>query len=139
MIASKNAIRTLGDFGQPRLRKLELNDNKIENISDFKGVSSQLKFLSLANNRIRDLTAFANMQHLEELYVSGNKLTSFSELENMPSLKVLHIRGNRIKEIEDIFSAPCLEYVNLRDNAKMEKTAGLERLAGFEVLKKVNF
>jgi len=116
------------------LRKLELNDNKIENISDFKGITSHLKFLSLANNRIRDLSAFANMQDLEELYLSGNKFSSFSELENMPSLKVLHMRGNRIVTIEAIFSAPALEYINLRDNAKMEKSAGLEKLVGFESL-----
>lgn len=139
MNAEKNAIRILGDFGQPRLRKLVLNDNKIEDITAFKGVTSHMRFLSLANNRIRDLSVFANMPELEELYVSGNKLTSFAELENMPALRVLHMRNNRFKEVEDIFSAPCLEYINLRDNAKMEKADGLEKLAGFEVLKKANF
>lgn len=56
----------------------------------------------------------------------------------MPSLKVLHMRGNRIKEIEAVFHAPNLEYINLRDNAKMEKTTGLNKLAGFENLVKIN-
>ena len=78
MNASKNQIRSMGDFCQPRLRKLELNDNKIANIDSFRGVASNIKILSLANNRIADVTPFANMPHCEELYLAGNKITSVS-------------------------------------------------------------
>lgn len=103
MNANKNQIRELGDFCQPRLRKLELNDNKIASIEAFRGVASNIKILSLANNRIADLTALANMPHCEELYLAGNKITSFGALEQMPSLKTFHVRGNRIAAIDEIF------------------------------------
>lgn len=116
-----------------------MNDNKIEDCSAFKGVNSNLKFLSLANNRVRDLTPFSQMPDLEEFYIGGNKLTSIEELEMMPSLRVFNVRGNRLPGITGVFVAPKLEYINLRDNAKMEKTAGLEKLATFQNLQKANF
>lgn len=137
MNASKNHIRIIADFSQPRLRKLELNDNKIHDLSNFKGISSNLKVLCLANNRIADLSPLANMPYCEELYVSGNKITSIKELQNMPSLKVLHMRGNRMAKIEEVFNGPKLEYINLRDNAKLTAD-GLEKLCGFKLLSKVN-
>lgn len=81
----------------PVLRKLDLSRNILNNSDVFKGapVSSSLKVLSLANNRMKVLPPLAMAPQLEYLNVSGNELRTIKVTDIAPLCRLVEIDASR--------------------------------------------
>lgn len=130
---SSNKIKKLPRIEAPKLRKLNLNDNKIDDLSEFKGHHT-IELLELRKNRLKSLDGLKDMSSLIELYLAENRLTSFEGLKAMPILKKLHLRSNNIKKLPEILpELPKLYHLNLREN-KLSNLKDIVRLSKYSGL-----
>ena len=101
------------------LENLSLNDNGLKKLPDSIGQLSNLKYLSIYNNR--KLTNFpesiANLENLEFLSISSNSLDDLPDLSNLSKLDTLELYDNKLKLFsENIASADNLKSSNLNNN-----------------------
>lgn len=82
------------------LTRLRVNNNQLTSLDFLRSVKAEkLIHLDVGNNQFapQDLTVFAPLINLEELYISGNPFTgSCQPLQNLRNLKVLDIRNTDI-------------------------------------------
>lgn len=65
---SGNKIKEFTQISLPSLRKLNLNENEISSIKEWKGHAT-ISILELRKNKFRKLKGLINMKNLTELYV----------------------------------------------------------------------
>jgi protein phosphatase 1 regulatory subunit 7 len=112
---SGNKIKELRSIKVPALRRLNLSENEIAEVT-WKGHHS-IEILELRKNKLRKLKGIANMKQLQELYVCENELTDIRGLESLPQLHKLSVRNNKLKGLYNPFpQLPSLSYINLREN-----------------------
>lgn len=70
---SRNRIKKLSSVYLKQIKRLNLNHNQIEDISDFDG-NKTLEVLELRSNRIKDVSSLSHLPHLRELYLADNRL-----------------------------------------------------------------
>lgn len=109
----------------PNLDEVNLSDNHIAYLT---GLPSSLRFLSLANNRLGDLSSFTYLRNLETLDITGNTgVTSVRQLACLQHLRTLKADGCGIDIIEGIDRLDGLVTVSLRNNLitqlRLEDTA----------------
>lgn len=109
----------------PNLDELNLSDN---NIAYLTGLPSSLRFLSLTNNRLGDLSSFTYLKNLETLNISGNTgVTSVRQLGCLQHLRSLKADGCGIDSIEGIDQLDGLVTLSLCNNSinqlRLENTA----------------
>ena len=77
--------------GLPKLRKLELVNNRISNANLLTGLT-RLQELDVRSNQIRDVTPLAKLTNLKKLWVSGNPITNEAQFQEIlrqnPGLKL---------------------------------------------------
>jgi len=116
VILSNNRIKKLTPIQVPKLRKLNLNGNRLEDLSEFKGHHT-LEVLEIRKNRLKSLEGLKDLHNLIELYAAENYLTSFKELRNLPQLKKLHLRENQLESLNfELPELPHLYHLNIRAN-----------------------
>jgi hypothetical protein len=103
---------------------LNLSNNQIERISNLN--LPRIKILDLSNNRISSIEVLASLSQttisLEELYLNGNQINAITADTSMvfQNLKVLHLSQCNISHVDlGLFnrkSFPALEYVDLGHN-----------------------
>ncbi|NQV32742.1 MAG: leucine-rich repeat domain-containing protein, partial [Phycisphaeraceae bacterium] len=76
-----------------QLEHLDLEQNRIEDIDDLRGLT-RLKDLRLSHNSIIDVSALANMAELETLDLRHNLVDSISSLTGLTHLERLFLDGN---------------------------------------------
>ena len=115
--------------------KLERLDNKStekRGIADLTGLehATNLKEISLNQNRITDLSPLSNLIQLEYLTAWGNPISDLSPLAHLTQLQTLDLGGCQISDITQLSNLVRLTYANLRDNRIIDITplAGLTRL-----------
>ena len=84
-----------------QLEKLDLGDNKIENIYPLQYLKGSLRELRLAGNIIYDATPLMYLDDLEVLDISDNTLFSASPIRLLTNLKWLNVSGNPLDD-EDV-------------------------------------
>eukprot|EP00828_Plagiopyla_frontata_P016847 TRINITY_DN2203_c0_g1_i2.p1 TRINITY_DN2203_c0_g1~~TRINITY_DN2203_c0_g1_i2.p1 ORF type:complete len:395 (-),score=106.09 TRINITY_DN2203_c0_g1_i2:41-1225(-) len=113
---SGNKIQQFGKLQLPRVRKLNLSDNRIKSVAQFEG-HGKLELLELRKNKLKTLDGIQQCPCLEELYVDENLITDWNSLKGLPKLKTLHLRDNKIRQIrEPLPYLPQLFHLNLRGN-----------------------
>ena len=113
---SNNKIVKFPAIQLPRLRKLNLNENKIDSCEDFQGHPT-LEVLELRKNKLKTCLGLRDMPALRELYLAENKIKGLTGLENLPSLKNLHLRQNLIKVlVKPLPDLPAIFHFNVREN-----------------------
>ena len=98
-----NSIRHLPNnlsYWLPRLQKIYLDDNYIEDIPLLQGYEN-ITVLSLNWNRIKIIrdNTFANAINLKELYLGDNSITSYNAVTNLRNLHTLVLKGNSIETL----------------------------------------
>lgn len=79
------------------LKKLELYDNQVEEITSISTLSN-LRVLDLSFNAIREMVDLVQcVPLLEELYLAQNKLRTIKGLEGLTHLRILDLGANRIR------------------------------------------
>lgn len=75
---SGNKIKALTPITLPSLRRLNLSENEISEVT-WKGHAS-IEILELRKNKLRKLKGLANLKNLRQLYVCENELTDIRGL-----------------------------------------------------------
>lgn len=103
----------------PRLRRLWLNCNALETVTNLSNLSA-LEELNLSNNRIRQLpNLHTKLGNVKSLLLAQNRLTSLDGLGKLYGLVTLDVRSNKIADLETIrpvAALPCLEELTLTGN-----------------------
>lgn len=82
------------------LVKLNLSNNLLESIPEGLDQLHSIKFLSFADNYIKDLSNFpANLRHLATLNLNNNQINSIGGLERLTTLERIDLRNNNINDI----------------------------------------
>lgn len=130
---SNNKITRIPGIVLPCLRKLNLNENQIDNCDEFRG-HGKLETLSLRKNKLR-ICKIRNMPNLQDLDVSENEIEHFYDISNTPNLKNLNLKKNKIAALEKNLPAlPNLQTLNLEEN-QMTDASHLKRLSELPALK----
>ena len=120
--------------------KLERLDNKStekRGIVDLTGLeyATNLKEISLNQNRITDLSPLSNLIQLEYLAAWGNPISDLSPLAGLTELRSLDFGGCEISDIAPLANLKGLERANLRVNRIIDITplAGLTQLKALRI------
>ena len=94
------------------LEKLDAAANQITDISSISDMS-ELKELSLKDNRVEDLSKLQNLINLQKLNLETNKISDISPLKQLKDLKELDLSDNNISDVNLI--------LDLISNGKLNK------------------
>ncbi|MTI69095.1 MAG: hypothetical protein FH751_02420 [Firmicutes bacterium] len=97
------------------LKKLDLNDNRIESIKPLEDMI-KLEELSMNRNIINDLTPLKNMKKLRVLDLSFNRIKNLTPLKGLTNLEELNLDYNRIEDDTPIKDLPNLKSIRLLEN-----------------------
>lgn len=114
------------------LKYLDLSGNQIREI-DFMGNFPKLEFLHLKENQIKEIKGLEKLTNLAELYLSSNQITEIKGLDKLKNLTVLDLSENNISKIKGLDSLFNLCYIFLHGN-NIEKIEGIENLENLREL-----
>ncbi|NWA26212.1 hypothetical protein HX866_15095 [Pseudomonas gingeri] len=105
----------------PSLRRLELNNNRLEFLPGSIADMNRLRELYLQDNRIvltqDSVNVLSNLHSLEVLNLNGNFDVSLLDVGQMPRLRRLHLRGTGIDGLpRGLLTRVRLYEADLRDN-----------------------
>ena len=103
-----------------KLEYLDLDNNKIEKISDEISKLTSLKTLILSRNNLNSIPdCIVNIINLEKLDLSSNKITNIAgEILKLEKLEELDLSGNQLKSIPiSLFHLSNLKILDLRGNS----------------------
>lgn len=95
--------------------KVEMSSVGMKNLNGIEDFS-ELIFLDLSGNKLKDITVLWYSSKLEELYLAYNQIYSVTSLCNLRHLRILDLADNKIDDISDLYDLPSLEFVNLINN-----------------------
>lgn len=133
---ANNKVKQLHKVVLPRLRRANLDENKLRSAEAFSG-HRQLEVLRLNKNKIKTLAGLSDIPRLRELHLGENKIKTWESLTGLPSLQVLDLRANLLKEIpEQLPSWPRLTDLNLSGNklARLGEVVRLQQLPSLQSL-----
>jgi Leucine-rich repeat (LRR) protein len=129
----------LGNMGfvsfLPKLRFLDLSDNKIKSIEGLKNLVD-LENLYLSNNEISKIEGLDTLKNLKELVLTGNEITKIQNLSALANLIALHLElqeNNGIAKIENLDDLEALTLLNLDKNS-IKKIENLDSLKNLNIL-----
>eukprot|EP00397_Hematodinium_sp_SG-2012_P035029 GEMP01037628.1.p1 GENE.GEMP01037628.1~~GEMP01037628.1.p1 ORF type:complete len:485 (+),score=102.20 GEMP01037628.1:15-1469(+) len=128
-----HAVESLECFRS--LQKLDLGRNKLQSVS-FLEMNHALKWLSVANNRLKLLQGLHNLSNLVVLNLGGNQLTQLSRgLVGLTALRNLLLHDNQLVTLDGIYpkNHPQLQQLVLSNN----KLGPEVSVQGFTTLKKL--
>lgn len=112
---SDNKITRFFKFKIPKLIYLNLNNNQIENLDNFKGHFC-LEEICLSNNKLNSLNGILkSMANLKAIYANNNNINEFEDTNNLRMLEKINLRGNPLTKISTNIFNKQLIYINLRD------------------------
>lgn len=116
--ASRNYLTTARLGKQPKLEKLDLGYNSLE---DLDGALPALRELNLSFNRLAAVPAIVGSPaagaQLESLHLRGNALRDTGDLSHLCALTDLDISANHLERLsETIGSAAKLRYLRVQEN-----------------------
>ena len=97
-----------------RLTGLELNNNGLKAIPAL-GSGSSLRWISLGENLITDLSSLPELPALESINLSNTQIADLSPLSGSPSLNYLDARNSRLESVS-LSDLPKLRSLGLSDN-----------------------
>ena len=78
--------------------------------------TGQLTVLNLARNNFTGTTAFAGLEHLQELTLAQNDIGDLTGIESLTNLDVLLLSDNRLASLVPLAGLTGLRVLNLRNN-----------------------
>lgn len=116
----------------PNLRRLSLIGCNLSTISPL-SKATQLEYLDLTDNAIRNIAPLSAMTGLQELYLSTNALTSLAELSGLTSLQVLDVSYNSLTDIGPIAALNSISrlYINNNSLGNIAAVSGMVKLRIF--------
>ena len=97
------------------LTYLSLADNKLDDISTLSKLSA-IKELRLQENQITDVKPLKDLTSVKALYLGDNKLTSVDFLYKLVDLRILYLNNNEIDSLELLSDLTKLNILNISSN-----------------------
>lgn len=117
----------------PILTSLSLADNKIRDISPL-AYLTRLESLNLHGNRLMDVNPLSKLSRLSVLNLSDNVIFNVKPLSKLTELKHLDLRNNHLRGTNDLRHLVNLEYLDLSGNPVMEYS-GLESMNSLKLVR----
>lgn len=114
--------------GLPSLQKLTLDDCALSSI-DALSIASNLTYLNLNNNNIRNITVLGSLAALQELYLKNNAVTDLSALSALNKLSTLDVSYNTVSSSASICVINSLTWLDISNNT-ITSLDGLGNLTG---------
>jgi len=115
------------------LNRLDLSQNKIEEIENLEGLES-LELVNLRDNSLETLTGLESLKNLKQLIVSKNDIQEIAHLENLSQLTRLVIDQNySIWNLSGLAPLVNLEELSLSETS-ISTLAGIERIRALKRL-----
>lgn len=102
-IDEKSVVTALFDYNS--LSKLDCLDK-----------FSNLKHLSVTNNRLVEIKAISKLKNLEFVNLLNNSLTNLNVFKELANLVYLNVSGNQITSLEELCSNRKLEHIDASNN-----------------------
>ena len=118
--------------GLTNLTDLDLDSNKIDNIEPLKGLTN-LTDLDLDSNKIENIEPLKGLIRLTSLSLYNNKIENIELLRGLTSLISLGLDRNKIENIEPLKGLIRLTSLSLYNN-KIENIEPLRRLTNLTIL-----
>ena len=120
--------------GLTNLTSLYLQSNKIENIEPLRGLTS-LTSLYLVYNKIGNIEPLKGLSNLTSLSLYNNKIENIEPLKGLTNLKILWLNSNKIENVEPLKGLISLTHLNLFRNKieNIEPIKGLTKLTYLEL------
>ncbi len=134
LYASYNQITDVRLSNLPNLKMLELDMNKIRDISAL-AAFTKLELADLSMNEISDISPLSGLTKLEYLYLYDNKIDNITPLAGLTKLIVLELGKNRIRNTTPIAGLNGLSELGLSDNplGNVEAIQSLTNLTGLSL------
>lgn len=94
---------------------LELDSCHLTNLDAFPERMEKLRWASLRDNHLVDISKLSNYTSLEELCLERNHITDIDPLSSLPSLVKLDVSGNQISTVEKVIFK-SLTFLSLENN-----------------------
>ena len=115
--------------GMPNLKRLDLNDNDISDLSPLSGLAN-LTELDLSYNSISDLSPLSGLTNLTELGLRANSISDLSPLSGLTNLTELGLGVNLISDLSPVSGLTNLTFLHLDGNSisDLSPVSGLTNL-----------
>lgn len=114
------------------LEELKINSNKISRIQGLEALS-KLTFLDLYENQIEVIENLENLSELKFLGFPNNNISNIQGLSHLKKLSRLWLDSNQIQSIEGLDTLENLTVLGLRSN-RITNITGLETLVKLDIL-----
>ena len=111
------------------LREVNLNNNKISDISLLSKSAAELQYVYLNNNSVSDISALKGTGKLTYFSIDNNKVGSISPLAQSTLLVSISAAGNELKDLNGIKDLENLKYFFFANNKLTDISALKTRLA----------
>ena len=116
----------------PNLQKLTLDNCSLSTTAGLES-ATDLVFLDLSNNAIRNITPLSGLVKLQQLNLSRNALNDLSALTPLIALTDLNVSYNSLTTLAPIASISTLKYLNAGNNTLKDLT-GFQQLTALQKL-----
>lgn len=132
-----NSISELSPITCPKLEYLDISNMKIDKYETWVG-NPTIKYFHAVDNKFKSLSVIKDMPALEECYLTSNQITTFSGYENVGNLKVLDLAKQKIDKIEEeLPEMASIERIDFSEN-KFNTLDNLKNIFQFPSLKNLN-
>jgi hypothetical protein len=92
-----------------------LNNKEIESIKGLKHFTN-LKNLSLVDNKINNIDELKYLKKLEKLYLMNNEINNIKPIKNLKNLKIIDLSDNRISDLASVRELNSLRELTIKNN-----------------------
>ncbi|NKI23297.1 hypothetical protein HFN20_19030 [Paenibacillus dendritiformis] len=124
-----SGLESLEGIGQlPKLRKLELERTKVDNLEPLAALGGLESLTLRRNDLITSVEEVSQFSGLRELTLEGEELFMLQPLAKLTHLEALALHRTGTKDISFAVQLPALTSLTLDDNSKLSNLAPLARL-----------
>ncbi len=123
LVAKSRDIEVLtGLEAATQLEYLVLSGNRIK---DIKPLANLLKLthLALGENRISDIRPLEDLVQLRELHLTNNSVVDVSPLSNLMNLRKCHLSRNLVEDVSPLASLTALVELDIHNNPALDYSA----------------
>ena len=127
---SDEELQIIGSL--PKLNRLTISNCGLTTVAGLE-TSTELEYLDLSQNTIRNLSPLESMANLQEVYLQNNAVNDLSSLSNLKSLKKLDVSYNLLTTLTPVYNCITLNELCAGNN-KVTSLTGIEKLTALETL-----
>lgn len=117
------------------LKHLSLPDASLSTIAPLEGLT-QLEYLDISGNTIRNIAVLGNMPNLRELHLNNNAINDLTVLSKLTALEILDVSYNSIQTlapVQNLFATMTELYASHNQISSIQPVINLRRLNNLDL------